>query len=69
MRNWRIGLLDIGLDASFDASMTFVQSVIQNVNAGYDDPIADVDFVRRATRSSRSRRHGPVLRPAHHGLR
>ena len=46
MRNRRIGLLDVGLDASFDASMTFVQSTIQNINAGYDEPVADIDFVR-----------------------
>ncbi len=46
MRNRRIGLLDVGLDASFDASMTFVQSTIQNINAGYDQPVADIDFVR-----------------------
>jgi hypothetical protein len=46
MKNRRIGLLDIGLDAGFDASMMFVQSVIQNINAGFDEPIADVDFVR-----------------------
>lgn len=48
MRNRRIGLIDLGLDAAFDASMRFVQSTIENINAGYghDSPIADVDFVR-----------------------
>jgi hypothetical protein len=46
LRNRRISLLDIGLDQGFDTSMGFVQSVIQNINAGYDEPIADVDFVR-----------------------
>jgi hypothetical protein len=42
----RVSLLDIGLDDSFDASMTFVQATIQNINAGMDKPLADVDFVR-----------------------
>jgi hypothetical protein len=46
MRNRHIQLLDIGLDASFDASMTFVQSTLQNINAGWTEPIADIDFVR-----------------------
>lgn len=46
MYNRRIGLLDIGLDAGFDASMMFVQSTIQSINAGYEKPIAEVDFVR-----------------------
>ena len=27
-------LLVIGLDSSFDAAMTFVQSTLQNINAG-----------------------------------
>ncbi len=46
MRNRRVNLLDIGLDTSFDASMTFVQSTLQNINAGWDQPIVDIDFVR-----------------------
>ena len=46
MRNRQIGLLDIGLDTSFDAAMTFVQATIQNINAGWEEPIADIDFVR-----------------------
>lgn len=46
MRNRRIGLLDIGLDASFDASMGFVQAIISNINAGWYKPVVDVDFVR-----------------------
>jgi len=46
MRNRRVGLLDIGLDTSFDASMTFVQSTLQNINAGWEAPIVDIDFVR-----------------------
>lgn len=46
MRRRRVSLLDIGLDASFDAAMTFVQSTLQNINAGCDEPIVDIDFVR-----------------------
>lgn len=46
MRNRQITLLDIGLDDAFDASMTFVQSTIQSLNAGWEVPIADVNFVR-----------------------
>ncbi|MEV0727640.1 MULTISPECIES: hypothetical protein [Polymorphospora] len=46
MRAKRVSLLDIGLDASFDAAMTFVQSTLQNINAGFEAPIVDIDFVR-----------------------
>jgi hypothetical protein len=46
MRNRRVTLLDIGLDQSFDASMAFVQSTLQSINAGLPDPIVDIDFVR-----------------------
>jgi len=46
MRNRRVSLLDIGLDQSFDASMAFVQSTLQSINAGWSDPIVDIDFVR-----------------------
>lgn len=46
MKPRRISLLDIGLDASFDAAMTFVQSMLQNINAGWEEPIVDIDFVR-----------------------
>lgn len=46
MLNSRVALLDIGLDSAFDASMTFVQSVLQNINANYETPIIDIDFVR-----------------------
>ncbi|MGX6600828.1 hypothetical protein ACWKSP_01630 [Micromonosporaceae bacterium Da 78-11] len=46
MRNRRISLLDIGLDAPFDAAMTFVQSTLQAINAGFGQPIVDIDFVR-----------------------
>jgi hypothetical protein len=46
MRSKRITLIDIGLDATFDVSMMFVQSVLQNINAGYDIPVVDVDFIR-----------------------
>lgn len=45
MRNRLIGLLDLGLDARFDASMNFVQSTLQAINAGYEEPTADIDFV------------------------
>jgi hypothetical protein len=46
MRNRQITLVDLGLDDSFDASMSFVQGIIRNINAGRWDPIADVSFVR-----------------------
>ena len=52
MKNRRIGLVDIGLDAAFGASMNFVQSIMQNVNAGYLDEggrpasVIEFDFVR-----------------------
>ena len=46
MRPKRVSLLDIGLDSSFDAAMTFVQSTLQNINVGYHRPIVDIDFVR-----------------------
>jgi hypothetical protein len=46
MRPRRVSLLDIGLDSSFDAAMTFVQSTLRNINAGSDEPIVDIDFVR-----------------------
>src|SRR3954451_1166259 len=46
VRNRRISLLDIGLDQGFDTSMGFVQSAIQNINAQYEEPVADIDFVR-----------------------
>jgi hypothetical protein len=39
-------LLDIGLDESFDASMTFVQSTLQSINIDYQQPVVDIDFVR-----------------------
>ncbi len=45
-RKRRVSLLDIGLDAAFDASMTFVQSVLQSINAGFESSVADIDFVR-----------------------
>ncbi len=46
MRNKQVNLIDVGLDASFDASMTFVQSILQNINAGYPSPVADIDFIQ-----------------------
>jgi hypothetical protein len=45
-RRRRVSLLDIGLDAAFDASMMFVQSILQNINAGSPSPVADIEFVR-----------------------
>jgi DMSO/TMAO reductase YedYZ molybdopterin-dependent catalytic subunit len=46
VRNKQVNLIDVGLDASFDASMNFVQSVLQSINAGYQSPVADIDFIR-----------------------
>jgi hypothetical protein len=46
VRSKQVNLVDVGLDASFDASMTFVQSVLQNINAGYESRVADIDFIR-----------------------
>lgn len=46
MRARRVSLLDLGLDSSFDAAMTFVQSTLQNINAGSTEPVVDIDFVR-----------------------
>jgi hypothetical protein len=46
MRNRRVCLLDIGLDQSFGASMAFVQSTLQSINAGCPEPIVDIDFIR-----------------------
>ena len=52
MKNRRVGLVDIGLDDDFGVSMNFVQGILQNINAGYQDsegksaPVVEVDFVR-----------------------
>jgi hypothetical protein len=46
VRSKQVNLVDVGLDASFAASMTFVQSVLQNINAGYESRVADIDFIR-----------------------
>ena len=46
MRNRRVQLLDMGLDASFDASMSFAQATLHNIKAGYEYPVVDIDFVR-----------------------
>lgn len=46
MRNRLIGLLDLGLDSRFDASMAFVQSTLQAINAGWAEPVLDIDFIR-----------------------
>lgn len=45
-RRRRINLLDIGLDEAFNASMNFVQAVLQSINAGSGQPVAEIDFVR-----------------------
>jgi len=46
MKNRLITLVDLGLDSSFDASMSFVQGITGNINAGWDRPYLDVNFVR-----------------------
>ncbi|HEV7707965.1 MAG TPA: hypothetical protein VGP16_07220 [Asanoa sp.] len=46
MKRRRISLLDIGLDDSFDASMTLIQSTLQSINLAYPEPVVDIDFVR-----------------------
>ncbi|RYC05753.1 C25 family cysteine peptidase [Nocardioides zhouii] len=46
MKPRRITLVDLGLDSGFDASMTFVQGVLQNVNAGYEEPVIEIEFIR-----------------------
>jgi hypothetical protein len=42
----RVTLIDLGLDTEFDTSMTFVQAVLQNVNAGYYEPVIEIEFIR-----------------------
>ncbi len=60
MKNRRVGLIDIGLDDSFDVSMNFVQGILHNINAGVRDEdsrataVVEVDFVR-------SRDHDTVI--------
>jgi hypothetical protein len=41
-------LLDLGLHASFDASMTFAEAVMKSINAGHDESsaFANVELVR-----------------------
>src|SRR3954470_17440885 len=46
MKNRLITLVDLGLDSSFDASMTFVQGITGNINAGWNRPVIDVNFIR-----------------------
>lgn len=46
MKSRQVTLIDLGLDSSFDASMTFIQATIQNINAGLGEPVADISFVR-----------------------
>jgi len=46
MRNRTVTLVDLGLDASFNASMQFIQATLDSINAGSDVPQVDVNFVR-----------------------
>jgi hypothetical protein len=46
MRPRVVRLVDVGLDEGFDASMSFVQATLRNINAGLNTPIAEVEFVR-----------------------
>ncbi len=46
MRPRVVRLVDIGLDPAFDASMSFVQATLHNINAGAESPIVEVEFVR-----------------------
>lgn len=41
-----VRLVDVGLDEAFDASMSFVQATLRNINAGANTPLAEVEFVR-----------------------
>jgi hypothetical protein len=46
MRPRVVRLVDVGLDDSFDVSMSFVQATLRNINAGAESPIVEVEFVR-----------------------
>ncbi len=46
MRPRVVRLVDIGLNPAFDASMSFVQATLHNINAGAASPIVEVEFVR-----------------------
>jgi hypothetical protein len=46
MRPRVVRLVDVGLDERFDASMSFVQATLRNINAGAASPIVEVEFVR-----------------------
>ena len=46
MRPRVVRLVDVGLDDRFDASMSFVQATLRNINAGADSPVVEVEFVR-----------------------
>jgi hypothetical protein len=46
MRPRVVRLVDVGLDARYDASMSFVQATLRSINADYGDPIVDIEFVR-----------------------
>ncbi len=43
--NAKVRLVDIGLDADFDTSMSYVQSMLRNISVDHTRPIV-VDFVR-----------------------
>lgn len=70
MLNRTVTLVDIGLDASFKASMSFVQSALDNINAGYEEPVVDVNYVRsrdEQTIWSGLTTHSTVLHVMAHG--
>lgn len=46
VRNRTVTLVDLGLDTAFNASMQFVQATLDNVNAGEEQALVDVNFVR-----------------------
>lgn len=47
MRPARVRLIDLGFDSSFDASMSFAQSLIQATGTRTNgNPIAEIEFVR-----------------------
>src|SRR4051794_4992561 len=46
MRPRVVRLVDIGLDGRFEASMSFVQATLRNINAGAASPMVEIEFVR-----------------------
>jgi hypothetical protein len=63
MKNRLVTLVDLGLDSSFDASMSFVQGITGNINAGWDQPFIDVTSSAPATTRPRSQ-PSPPRRPS-----